>query len=266
MNLLTFLAAPGAAYFIAAFGCAMMAMLGLMMRERRQVAAAGIRLMPTGGDISRRYMVGNLAGIPLAAILLVVVTVGNIQGQPRLLLLFGALAIYLYLAVVLPRKPLVQLQKEAAELRAITPGFISFIRVALSSFESPMDALRRYIARPLPHLALMQGLVEEAIQLCMEQRHRPFAALSIVARQRACRELTDMADALAQAEAEGGSIESVLAAQQATLELILQSEFKRMLRRRTMYLLLMVAVSLVIGILLNLLWVMTGGGAAFNSI
>jgi hypothetical protein len=54
----------------------------------------------------------------------------------------------------------------------------------------------------------------------------------------------------------------VLSAQQATLEQILQGEFKRELRRRTMYLLLMVAVSLVIGILVNLLFIMTRGGEA----
>lgn len=39
-----------------------------------------------------------------------------------------------------------------------------------------------------------------------------------------------------------------------------------MLRRRTVYLLLMVAISLVIGILVNLLWVMTGGGAVLSGL
>jgi membrane-anchored glycerophosphoryl diester phosphodiesterase (GDPDase) len=53
----------------------------------------------------------------------------------------------------------------------------------------------------------------------------------------------------------------VLAAQQQTLEQVLRDEFTRMLKRRTMYLLLTVAISLVIGILGNLLFVMTGGGS-----
>jgi hypothetical protein len=39
-----------------------------------------------------------------------------------------------------------------------------------------------------------------------------------------------------------------------------------MLRRRTLYLLLLVAVSLVVGILINLLFVMTGGGAVLSGI
>ena len=123
-------------------------------------------------------------------------------------------------------------------------------------------AMRRYTDRPHPRLAPMQALVAEALQTGADLRLCPFAALSLVARGRGCRELSDLADALAQAEAEGGRIEQVLAAQQQTLELILQGEFKRMVRRRTMYLLLMVAVSLVVGILVNLLFVMTSGGGA----
>ena len=77
---------------------------------------------------------------------------------------------------------------------------------------------------------------------------------------------TELKKLIEQAEAEGGRIDTVLEAQQATLELILQSEFKRMLRRRTMYLLLMVAVSLVVGILINLLFVMTKGGSIFSTL
>jgi hypothetical protein len=263
INLLT---APGVPYYLAAFGGALLAGLGLLMGEWRTAALAGMPTMPSTGAIGRRYVIGNAAAIPIVAILVMTVVAGNIQGTPRLLLLGGALASYLSLAVVMPRRPRVQQQQEAAILRKHTPGFIAFIRVALGSFESPLDAMRRYTARPLKHLALMQGVVEDALRVSMEQRMRPFAALAAVVRQRACRELTDVADALAQAEAEGGSIERVLIAQQATLELILQSEFKRMLRRRTMYLLLMVAVSLVVGILINLLWTMTGGGAALGAL
>ncbi|MEI7770503.1 MAG: hypothetical protein WCI67_10965, partial [Chloroflexales bacterium] len=113
-----------------------------------------------------------------------------------------------------------------------------------------------------PLLAPMRQLVAEALHVGQDRRLRPFAALAAAARPRGCRELTDVAEALAQSEAEGAPVETVLAAQQATLELILQSEFKRDLRRRTMYLLLMVAISLVVGILINLLWIMTRGGAA----
>jgi hypothetical protein len=56
-------------------------------------------------------------------------------------------------------------------------------------------------------------------------------------------------------------VQEVLAAHAATLEAVLKDEFKRMLGRRTLYLLGMVAISLVVGILGNLLFVMTGGGS-----
>lgn len=257
-----FIVTPGMPFFIAALAGAMLAALGLLLLERRQLAIAGMQTAPTTADLSRRYVVGNLAGIPLALALVLLVVATNIQGMTRLLLLGGALALYLYVALVIPRQPLVKQQQEAARLRKLTPGFISFVRVALGSFEAPLDILRRYVARPAKQNALMQELVGEAVSLSLDKRVRPFAALAMVAKERHCRELTDVTEALAQAEAEGGRIDTVLVAQQATLELILQSEFKRMLRRRTMYLLLMVAISLVVGILINLLWVMTGGGSA----
>ena len=56
-------------------------------------------------------------------------------------------------------------------------------------------------------------------------------------------------------------MQQVLAAHEVTLEALLKDEFTRMLKRRTMYLLGMVALSLVVGILGNLLFVMTGGGS-----
>ncbi|RRR65876.1 MAG: hypothetical protein EI684_21875 [Candidatus Viridilinea halotolerans] len=255
------LANPGVPYYLAAFGAALLAMLGGMLLDRRAFAfAGGMRAAPTTTTLRRRVLVGNLAAIPVVATLVGVVVVGNVVGNARTMLLGAALVAYLYLGLVIPRRPLVQQQREASALRRLTPGFIAFIRVALGSFESPMDAMRRYTARPVERIALMQGAVADALQVSVEQRMRPFAALATVAHQRGCREFIDVADALAQAEQEGASVEHVLVAQQATLELILQSEFKRMLRRRTMYLLLMVAISLVVGILLNLLFVMTGSG------
>jgi hypothetical protein len=78
--------------------------------------------------------------------------------------------------------------------------------------------------------------------------------------------LTDVAEALAQAESEGSDVQQVLAAHEATLEALLRDEFTRMLKRRTMYLLGLVAVSLVVGILGNLLFVMTGGGSVLMNL
>src|SRR4029078_2420369 len=97
-----------------------------------------------------------------------------------------------------------------------------------------------------------------------ERRLRPFEALRVVARARGCVELTDVAEALAQAEREGSDVQQVLAAHDALLEAVLRDEFTRMLKRGTMYLLGLVAISLVVGILGNILFVMTGGGSVFG--
>ena len=69
-----FLITPGMPFFVAAVAGAILAALGLLLMERRQVAAVGMQIAPSPTDMSRRFIVGNLAGIPLAsAVALVVV-------------------------------------------------------------------------------------------------------------------------------------------------------------------------------------------------
>lgn len=258
------LIAPSTPYLLMSVAGTLLALLGLALGPLRPLAAIGAATARL--DTAGRLLAGQLAGGALAGLLLFVLIAGDPRGGLRTLLSFGALAAYLALGIVLPRSPQRRREREAAALRRLTPGLISFVRVALGSFESPIEIMRRYTARPYPRIAPMQALVAEALQTGADLRLRPFAALSLAARARGCRELSDVVEALAQAEAEGGRVDSVLAAQQETLELILQGEFKRMVRRRTMYLLLMVAVSLVIGILVNLLFVMTSGGAALGQL
>jgi hypothetical protein len=107
----------------------------------------------------------------------------------------------------------------------------------------------------------MQELVLESLNLAEQRRLRPFESLLVVARSRGPRELVEVCRALAQAESEGADVQAVLEAQEETLERVIADEFQRMLKRRTLYLTGMVAVSLVVGILFNLLFVITGGGA-----
>jgi hypothetical protein len=249
---------PATPLFAVAVAGALLAALGLLLLARQRSLLAGMRLAPPGASQQTRLLVGNLAALPIVALLSLTLIGSGVRGTPRTLLIAGGVAIYIYAGLVVPRRPEMARQREARQLRRLTPGLIAFVRIGLGSFESPLEIMRRYTVRPVARLLPMQELVGEAVRVGAEQRMRPFTALATVARQRDCGELIDMADALAQAEAEGSRIDTVLEAQQATLELILQSEFKRMLRRRTLYLLLMVAVSLVIGILLNLLFVMAG--------
>lgn len=254
---------PGAPYWLLALAGALLALLGLTLR-RGALSPALALVRAERLDATGRLVAGQIAGGAMAALLLLAASVGGARDATRALLLCSALGAYLGLGLLLPRLPERRREREAAVLRRLTPGLVAFVRVALGSFEAPIEIMRRYVARPHPRLAPMQALVSEALQLSADLRLRPFAALAHTARNRGCRELLDVAQALAQAEAEGSPVEGVLAAHQATLTLILQGEFKRAVRRRTLYLLLMVAISLVVGILINLLFVMTAGGSLFT--
>lgn len=255
------LLSPGAPFFALSIAGVMLAALGLTQFERMHRLVVRMRTLPTAWGMRGRIVLGQAAAVPLAMLLTLVTIAGGAGGTPRTLLLSGAVALYLYVGLIIPRRPIVAAQKERRVLRVLTPGFISYVRVALAGYHSPATLLERYCARPAKRLRPMQQLIAAALALMHEQRLRPFEALRTVARARGCQELTDVVEALAQAEREGNDVQAVLAAHAATLEALLKDEFKRMLNRRTLYLLGMVAISLVVGILGNLLFVMTGGGS-----
>ena len=255
------LLAPGAPYFAFSLAGALLAAFGLTRVERSRWAAIGVKVRPNRSEMSSRLLIGQLAAIPLALIFVLVAIVSGAQGGNRTMLLALALGVYLAIGVVIPRRPLVEAQKTARRLRQLTPGLVSYIQVSLAGGDPPMAILERYVARPHRRRALMQVVVDDALKMTRERYIRPFDAMQTVARARGCQELIDVCEALATAEAEGTDPQAVLAAQQHTLEAVLRDEFTRMLKRRTMYLLLTVAISLVIGILGNLLFVMTGGGS-----
>lgn len=257
-----FLLIPGAPLYALALAFALLACVGLLLQQR--VAFAAYRAAPAVSSIGRRILVGQLVALPIVAALLAFVTATNLSGNARLLVLVTALLVYLYAGLVLPRKPLQQHRKRLRNVRSLTPAFISFLKVALGSFESPADVMRRYTSRQNDRLKPMQEVVQAALELKDRERLRPFSALTSAARASACRELIDVSHILAQAESEGGEYRRVLDAQQQTLEAILQDEFKRTLRKRELYILLLSAISLVVGILVNLLFVMTGGGTVLN--
>lgn len=255
MNLLIL---PGAPYFALAVALASLAAIAVLRLEQARLALVGVRSLPTRWGMHRRFLVGQAAALPIVAVLLLLAVAAGTAGYARLLMFVSALASYLYIGVVLPRKPVVEAQKERRKLRQLTPGFVAFVRVSLAGYDPPAVVLERYITRPDARRAVMQAVVTEALDLMRAQRTRPFAALKVVARARGCQELTDVAESLAQAESEGSDPQAALLAQETTLLAMIEDEFKRMLKRRTMYLLVMVAVSVVIGILVNLLWVMVG--------
>jgi hypothetical protein len=260
------LVSPGTPFAAVALAGVLLAALGLMRMERARLAWVGFRELPTRWGMTGRFALGQTAAVPLAGLLLLIAFASGAEGNNRHLLLIAALAIYLYAGVIVPRKPIVAAQQERRKLRLLTPGFVSYVRVALAGYDAPATLLERYCARPARRQLPMQQLVAEALALMNQRRLRPFEALRVVARARGCIELTDVAEALAQAEREGSDVQEVLAAHAATLEALLRDEFTRMLKRRTMYLLGLVAISLVVGILGNLLFVMTAGGSALSNL
>ncbi|GIV96988.1 MAG: hypothetical protein KatS3mg057_1645 [Herpetosiphonaceae bacterium] len=250
---------PGAPFYALSVAGAMIAAAGLLRLEQTRLALAGVRSLPDRKGMSGRFILGHIAAAPLVAAVLLAMIAGGASGMLRLVLLTTALAIYLAVAWIIPRRPVVAAQRERHILRKLTPGFVSYVRVALSGGDSPARVLERYIRRPETKRAAMQAVVREALSLVHDQRLRPFEALRVVARARGAQELTDVAEALAQGEQAGGTgYDQALAAHERTLSIILEDEFKRTLKKRSMILLLFIAMSLVVGILGNLLWVMAG--------
>lgn len=257
---------PGAPFAGIVVAGVLLAALGLLQLERARLSVGGVRLWSSRSAQASRFALGQAAAVPLAGLLVLLAVVGGAAGSGRTLLLGGALALYLFVGVIIPRRPIVRAQKQRTRLRRLTPGFVSYVRVALAGYDAPAALLERYCGRPSWQLAPMQQMVAEALALMKERRLRPFEALRVIAKARGCQELIDVAEALSLAEAEGSDVQLILAAHAATLEAVLRDEFTRMLKRRTIYLLGLVAVSLVVGILGNLLFVMTAGGSVFTQL
>lgn len=256
-----FFIASGTPFFLASFAVTMLAMLLAMRLEAlQQLRALGIAIAPSATEQRRRLIIGQLQAAPIVAIL--ILSALSTPDSYRPILLVISLLAYLYFGMVLPRKPLVDAQKQGRTLRKLVPGFASYIRVALVGSD-PKSLLERYIARVQPRKAAMQQAVTEALYLVNEERRRPFEALAIVARAKNCRELIDLAEALAQAEQEGSDVRIVLAAQEETLRLIIEDEFSRELQRRNLYVLGLSAIGLVVGVMGQILFTVTRGGEIF---
>src|SRR5688500_16204263 len=140
------LLAPGAPYYALSVVGVLLAIAGLMQLERTRMMVVGVRGLPTRWGMRGRYLLGQAAGVPVAGALVLAAFAGGATGTPRLLMLVCALGLYLWLGVALPRRPIVQAQRERRKLRALTPGFVNYVRVALAGFDSPAQLLERYVA------------------------------------------------------------------------------------------------------------------------
>ncbi len=249
---------PAAPYIALSIAAVMLASLGARRIARIRALVAGFRPAIDGATVARRTIIGHCAALALGGLLLLAgAAAGTLTAAA-----YAAVACYIVCGLLWPRRPLAAARREQQLLRVLTPAFAAYVRISLAGRESAAALLRRYVAHPVARTAAIQSLATEALALSQQQRLRPFAALRVVAQARGCRELSDLTDALAQAEAEGIDPTDAVAAFQTTLEAILRDEFTRLLRRRTLYLLGVSAVGMVIGVLGNVLFVMTGGGSA----
>ncbi|MDP9316472.1 MAG: hypothetical protein M3R24_37410 [Chloroflexota bacterium] len=257
---------PAAPFYVLSVAGTLVAVLGLLQLEQTRTALLGVRTLPSRRGVSGRFVLGQAAALPLVAVLLLTAYATSAAGTDLYLLGGSALVLWLYVGLVLPRKPLVQAQRERRRLRQLTPGFVAYVRVALAGYDAPMTLLERYIRRADRRKAVMQVVVAEALGLMEDRRLMPFEALRVVARARGCQELVDVAESLAQTEREGVDPQRALQAHEVTLLAVLEDEFKRLLKKRTMYLLLLVALSVVVGILGNLLWTMVGSAILMGTV
>lgn len=250
--------APGIWTAFASIAGVLIAVIGVTQLEHARALASGLRTLPSRWGMTGRFVLGHLAALPLASALILLIASAGIDGMPRLLLATVAFAIYLYVGVIIPRKPVTARQQEQRRLRRLTPSFVAYVRVALAGYDPPPAILERYLMRPDDKYAPMQRVVADALRLVRDHGVLPFDALRRVARDRGCSELIDVAEALAQAEAEGSDPQTALLAQETTLNQVLHDEFRQMIERRKLYLLALAALA-VVSVLVQIIFVIVMG-------
>lgn len=250
MNLLVNPATPP---FLLSLAGIIMSVLCLQARRPKVV---GLVPTPSTWNLHQRYVFGQSAGAVIASILILAAWAQSAAGMLLYLILTAAFAIWLYLGLVLPRKAHVDAQKRSRAIRRLTPAFISYVRIAVAGYDSPAVILERYSARTDKRSAPMREVTMAALRVMQQDKRRPFEALRDQARLTGCQELLDVAEAMAQAESEGANVTPALIQHEQTLRVVLENEFRQLLARRGMILMLLAAIGLVVGELGNLLFVM----------
>lgn len=256
--------APGWPFIFLSIAGALLALISIMHLESARQLVPGFRPMVSPAGRRQRFLLGQIAGVALAATLLLVARMSGASGLWLLMMALLALAVWMAVGLVLPRRSKLSADRERRRLRRATPGFVSYIRISLAGGEGAATLLERFVATPEPQRAALQDAVRGALLLMRAERRRPFDALLRVARERGCRELVDVVEALAQAEERGTDPRPALKAQQSMLEAILRDELTRTLKRRNLGLIGLVALSVLFGLVVNILFVMVIGGLRSN--
>lgn len=261
MAMLDMLSLPSAPWLLLSMAGALVAMLGLTLQERRRWAFAGFWRIPSAWGMRGRFLVYQIIGVSGAMIALGAVWSFGLQGRLWYLCLALAFAWYLWTGWVIPRRPLMQLEQHRKLLRRLTPSFVGYIRTAIAGQEDALTLFSRYIERTDSRIFPMQLVIRDVLTVVHAQQVRPFEALRRVTLHRGCDELFSVAELLAQAERHGTDIDQMLALSEQTFAAVLAGEITRQSKRRSLYVVLAGAFALVIGLLGNLLFVVTAGGS-----
>jgi hypothetical protein len=251
----TWLMAPGAWVSPLALAGVVVAAYGIGMNERVRASVIGFRAAPGTWSIRQRILAGHIAAAAVIIPLLAVTW----NSKDMTFTGMVAIGVYLLFGWSIPRRPLVQLQRERRQIRRLLPSFLSYLRVSLSGYDTRPNIFKRYIQRNDRRLVAMQRVLIDALFLMDSRRILPFDALLQVARDRGVVELIDIAQVLAHSEQQGADPLPVLEQSGALLEQIQEDEFRQMIERRKMYLLALGAIA-VVSILVQILFVLVIGG------
>jgi hypothetical protein len=258
---------PGAPYYFVTLAVALGAVLVLTMLSQRQMVFTGLRTLPTRWGQRGRYALGHLVALPLVLLLVFTMSMLGAEGNLRKLLLVSAGAVYLYAGWVVPRKPLMQAREERDAILWVLPAFVQKVRVGKRYQEDHTAILRSYVRRPDRMRQALQTIISEALTLAEREKVPAFAALLTVARERRCQELTDICAALASAEVQGSKgLDQTLAVYQEMLTAIRNDVVKRRIARNGLKLTGASAVGLVVGVWIQILWIMIAGSGILGGL
>lgn len=211
---------------------------------------------------------GRCAGIPRRRMLWwisLTLTVALLApAHPWYLVGSAALALAAHRHIMPPRPR--RITSGAQRVLRLTPGFIGYVRIALAGGEAPLHILAHYVEHAHSGLAPMRELVAAALSEARSSRRRGFAVLAELARVRGHQPLAEAAAILADAEERGIDADAALERYQHMLDGVLHDAFMQQVRRRSLMLLGVSALSLVLGVVGNILFVMTDGGRALGII
>ncbi len=204
--------------------------------------------------LSARWSIGQVIGGVVGS---AVILIGSALGTMMMGVLLGITA-YVLAGLSLPRLPETNAKRRASQIRRQLPAFVGFLRITLGQEPFPI-ACNRYLAVSHSRNRLMRDVVRRAIDRSQRMGIPLPSAFYDVAHQEECPELQYLADILKRSFEEGLDVRSLMEQQQQLLQSLLRNEFRRAIQQRGILLLLVTAISVIVGVLGNLLYVIIAG-------